>query len=489
MSTHPDTAYEYADGAFRDCDFNDDRLTRRVVRSITRLTERPDDPVSTVFVRRAERVAFGRLLHNPRMVPGVLHQALADDAFAHAEGLPYVVAAHDTVFYSLADHVAGTGAVSTTNPAQGVVVHNAVLCSPRGAFCGVVAWDGWTRAPRRAPRRPTCPPLRRDTSPSVRRRVVARYERQRAAWRRRLRRSENWKWVTSLDAVMGAASAHPEAPSVRHVMDREGDDWRVLRHALDRGYQLIVRARTDRGVAEPAGKLWAHMATQPVAAVEELAVAATPKRAARTAQVALRYAPVTLQWRAHHGHRAGSLSVWAVWVQEVSTPAGGDEPLEWMLLCTFPVETLGQAREVRSNYVARWTIEPFHQVTKSGLHAESRWVDDVAGFERLVALTLPAAVWLLRLQHAARATPDVPATEVLTAAEVSSLKAMAKHLGIKTPWRQWTVSRAVLVLAMAGGYDPHRKSPPGWKVLWRGWKRFRDFYAGWSARKPLESKR
>ncbi len=181
------------------------------------------------------------------------------------------------------------------------------------------------------------------------------------------------------------------------------------------------------------------------------------------------------------------MRVWAVWIREVNAPRGV-EALEWMLLCTFPVETVAEAREVRANYAARWGIEPFHQVTKSGLHVESRWVDDVAGFERLVALTLPAAAWLLRLQHAARATPKAPATTVLSEAEVSSLKNMALHQGIATRWRQWTVSHVVQVIAIAGGYNPQRASPPGWRVLWRGWKRFRDFYDGWSAREHRSSK-
>ncbi len=484
MFTPPNAAYEYADEAFRDCDFDDQRVTRRVVRSIARLTERPDDPVSTVFTRRSERVAFGRLLHNPRMVPAVLHEALAHDAFDHAKGQPYVVAAHDTVFYTLAEHVEGTGAVSTHNPAQGVLVHNAILSGPTGAFLGVVAWDAWTRAPRR-PRRRAC--RKRKIGRTGHLRIAMRYERQRAKWRRRLRRRESWKWITSLGVVRAAAS-YEGAPRVRHVLDREGDDWRVVREARSHEDELIVRARTDRGVEESGGKLWAHLEAQEIASIEDMDVQATPKRAARTALVAISFAPVTLRWRAHHHARARApMRVWAVWIREVNAPRGV-EALEWMLLCTFPVETVAEAREVRANYAARWGIEPFHQVTKSGLHVESRWVDDVAGFERLVALTLPAAAWLLRLQHAARATPKAPATTVLSEAEVSSLKNMALHQGIATRWRQWTVSHVVQVIAIAGGYNPQRASPPGWRVLWRGWKRFRDFYDGWSAREHRSSK-
>lgn len=471
--------HEFARNVFQDCDFNDRRLTRRVVHSIARLSDRPDAPVSTVFSRRAERVAFGRLLHNPRVVPGVLHEAMARDAFAHALGRPYAVAAHDTVFYTLADHVQGTGAVSARKPAQGVLVHNAILCGPEGDFFGVVAWDDWTRTPRRR-RAPGWQRSRESARPS---RVMARYARRRATWRRRLQRSENWKWVTSLDAVMAVAAAQEGAPPVRHVFDREGDDWRVFQHALRRGYSVIVRARTDRGVQAPEHKLWALMAAQEIAATKEMTVQATPKRAARQATVAISFAPVTLRWSAHHGLRQRTtLQVWAVWVRELSAPRKV-EPLEWMLLCTFPVETVEQALEVRDNYTSRWSIEPFHQVTKSGLHAETRWVDDVEGFERLLALILPAAVWLLRLQHAARATPKEAAKQVLTKSELGALKGLARYHGIATPWRLWTVERAVLVLALVGGYCPPRASPPGWKVLWRGWGRFRDFYAGWSERK------
>ena len=75
-------------------------------------------------------------------------------------------------------------------------------------------------------------------------------------------------------------------------------------------------------------------------------MAITPKkgRSARTATMAVRSASVTLQRprRPVDPPRLPEVKVNVVWVRETQPPAGED-PVEWMLLTSLPVETFEQA--------------------------------------------------------------------------------------------------------------------------------------------------
>jgi hypothetical protein len=70
---------------------------------------------------------------------------------------------------------------------------------------------------------------------------------------------------------------------------------------------------------------------------------------------------VTLRWAAltvpaPQGRPGDPVTLWAVWVSEVDAPAGV-EPLDWLLLTSVPVQSLGDAQERVAWYRVRWTIE------------------------------------------------------------------------------------------------------------------------------------
>ena len=65
------------------------------------------------------------------------------------------------------------------------------------------------------------------------------------------------------------------------------------------------------------------------------------------------------------------MTVNAVIVREIDAPAG-EEPVEWILLATLPIDTLEQAKAVVEYYCARWNIEVFFRTLKSGCRIEER---------------------------------------------------------------------------------------------------------------------
>ena len=81
----------------------------------------------------------------------------------------------------------------------------------------------------------------------------------------------------------------------------------------------------------------------------------------------------------------------------------------------------------------------------------------------------------------------------MTETEQTALRALAREYKVRLPSRPLTVGEVVRVVAVVGGYEPTRSTPPGWIVLLRGWKRFQDyvrgFLAGQQARKKPKTRK
>ncbi len=53
-------------------------------------------------------------------------------------------------------------------------------------------------------------------------------------------------------------------------------------------------------------------------------------------------------------------------------PPEGEEPIEWMLIATLPIDTPEQIRQIVEYYCVRWWIEIFFKVLKSGCRVEKK---------------------------------------------------------------------------------------------------------------------
>ena len=58
-------------------------------------------------------------------------------------------------------------------------------------------------------------------------------------------------------------------------------------------------------------------------------------------------------------------------VEETGTP-NGQEPLQWILVTTLPIETNEQVRTIVTYYCHRWSIEVYFKTLKSGCRIEER---------------------------------------------------------------------------------------------------------------------
>ena len=102
------------------------------------------------------------------------------------------------------------------------------------------------------------------------------------------------------------------------------------------------------------------------------------------------------------------MPLYAVLAREVDAPAGA-EPIEWMLLTDWPVESFKMAARMVQWYGLRWGIECWHQVLKDVCQVENRQMESDTTLQRALVLDMIVAWRTLMLCRLGRKHPDLPA--------------------------------------------------------------------------------
>jgi len=152
----------------------------------------------------------------------------------------------------------------------------------------------------------------------------------------------------------------------------------------------------------------------------------SPGRPAREATLELRWMEVEIQPPAVALKKSWPpLKVYAVLAREARPPAGS-EPIDWVLLSTWPVTTLKMARRLVGWYALRWGIECWHKVLKSGCGVERRQMKSAQALERALALDMIVAWRVLLLTRLGKEHPDLPAESVYSPEELAVLQVVKK---------------------------------------------------------------
>jgi hypothetical protein len=320
---------------------------------------------------------------------------------------PLVLLPQDTssLNYNGLRETSGLGSINQQG-SQGLFLHSLLAYRPDGIPLGVLDAQAWGR--------------RQGQSDDTRTRNA-----------KSIDEKESVRW---LDAVVVAATAARRMPRTQLVVmtDREGDLYE-LHDAIQIGppnLHSVIRAQHDRTL-EDHQKLWGFMESQLVRLRRKLKVPRRRGQPARSAEVGIRWAQVTIQAPAV-GPKKGwpPLNLWAVWVYE-DMPPHGAERLEWMLLTDLPINTSDEAWEKVLWYRLRWGIEEWHRVLKSGCGAEQRGFKTDEHLKRVLAFDLIMAWRILALIKLGRTVPNVPAELVYTAEELKVLfRAVKKNLPV-----------------------------------------------------------
>jgi hypothetical protein len=192
---------------------------------------------------------------------------------------------------------------------------------------------------------------------------------------------------------------------------------------------------------------------------------------------------VTLRPPYRPGEKLPAVTVNLVQAREVNPPAD-DEPVEWLLVTTLPIDTIEDVRKILQYYAVRFLIEVFFRVLKSGCRVEERRFEHIDRMLPCVALYLIVAWRSLLICRLGRSSPDLDCEAIFDPAEWKSVWMVVQ--GTRPPRKSPTLAVIVPMIAQLGGYvnRPNRKDPPGPQTIWLGLQRMDDLALAWNVFGP-----
>ena len=451
----------WAEEEFGEADLGDVRRNARLVQLASVLGAQPSASLPHATDDPASLKAAYRFFDNDYVRAEAMLASHVQSTKGRMQAVPLVLAVQDTTYLDWTDHPHTSGLGPLAAPThQGLLAHTTLAITPERVPLGLLAQQVWARE--------------------------ADVRRNQDHKQRPIDEKESQKWLTSVEAVI---AAHRECPTTQFVSvgDREADVYDLF--LLDRpvGVDLLIRAAQDRKADHEEKYLWAAMATAPVAASVTLHMGARAGQAARSATVRVRWRQVTLRPpNSRTKDKLPTITVWAVWAIEPNPPPGV-EAVEWLLLTTVPITSTDEALERLAWYAARWGIEVWHKVLKSGCAIENRQLETAERLKRCLTLYSVIAWRILYATMLARAAPDLPCTVLLDADEWQGLYCRIHRVAL-APEKPPSLRQAVRWIAQLGGFlGRKRDGEPGVTVLWKGFQHLVDITAMYRIMRPAPS--
>lgn len=408
--------------------------------------------------RRGQEVRFNRFLGNEKVTVERLIEGWSERTGPAAAGR-HVLAIQDTSEINVpttAGRRRGLGEIGK-GVGRGLLVHAMMAVDAETGGCvGLVGGTIWTR----------------------RGRVEVRCD------KRPLSERESDRWVSTGEQAKRVLAA---AATVTIVGDRESDIYPFWATLPGPGFHLIGRVMHDRTLADgsrlsAAGEPFAFVATRTL----DLP-ARPPRRAARSAQVSLRFGSISLRrpLGKHYRHLPDRVPLTLVEVVERAPPKGA-APLHWRLLTTHAVDDAAAAWRIVDWYKRRWTIEQLFRLMKTqGLRLEDSQIETADRLLKLAAVATKAAAVTLQLLQARDGTGAEPVDTAFTEQEAVVLDALdADYRGRtalqRNPHPPRSLAWATWIIGRLGGWDGYPSSkPPGPITMRQGLEQFRTYVKAW----------
>lgn len=440
----------WAEVEMQTLDLGDPRRNRRVVRMIEQFSANPGASIPKACGNLADAKASYRALASEEVRAEEIRRAHSQATVERTSGLKRALLLQDTssVDFSTRPGIEGLGTLENRR-LRGLLLHSGLVVTPEGLPLGILHQQVWTRPEAELGKKDT----RRE---------------------RPIEEKESFRWLEMVDA---AESLLPQELEVWVIGDREADIYDLFAMLRRPMMELVVRVTQNRRVESEHGKTL-HEAVEraPVLGKVKVAVPRSRKRKEREAELEVRVCSLELEPPLHHLDRksCAAVPVSVVRVREIGTTPDGEEPVDWMIMTTLPVQSLAQALEIIEAYAQRWKVERYHYVLKSGCRIEDLQLESADRIERALAIYNVVAWRLLYMTYVARIEPDLPCTAVLEDDEWRALFIVgaARALPEKPP----SVREAVRAIAKLGGFLGRKgDGEPGVQALWTGLRRLMDF--------------
>lgn len=458
-------------------DLKDRRLDERLCEVLDQLGNQPSAGIPAACGGHAEMTAAYRFFGNEKATWAGILEPHAEATRRRMADQAVVVLAQDTTEVDVTrpeQQVSGAGPLDG-GARWGSLLHLLHAFTPEGTPLGTVHSQAWVRGDE------------------VRCASLSRAERAATP----IEEKESYRWLSTLRQAREEADRFPHIRFVC-VADSEADIYEYVSEPIVTPGRLdiIVRACQDRVVQgeEEGQRLSETVMAQPVLFTHTIKVRGRKAKVAcetrgrrqaretRTATVAVRAGQVTLRppWRP--GRHLPAVTLNAVLVREVDPPAG-EEPVEWLLLTTLPIDDENAVRQIIQFYCTRWMIEVFFRVLKSGCRVEKRRFETIERFQACLAVYLIVAWRTLYVCRLGRECPDISCEAIFEPAEWKSVWQVVRRT--PPPSTPPSLGDMVRLVAQLGGYVYGKSAgPPGPQTIWIGLQRTHDLALCWNTFGP-----
>jgi hypothetical protein len=457
-------------------DLGDERLDRRAELLLSRLGARPNLSIPAACRGKAEIKAAYAFFDNEKVTFDKVLEPHIQCTRARMAERKVVLLVQDTTENDgkrPEKPVTGMGLLDDARP--GFLLHEMHAFTPEGTPLGT-AWAAIINRTEGISHAPTA-------------------EKQRQRKHTPLAEKESVRWLTALQKARAIARELPGTCCIC-VGDSEADIYELFAEPRgDRPVHWLFRACQDRAVqGDEGGRLRDQLLAMPKLYEAELKIrsrkamtngekrARRQTRETRQASVEIRAKTVTLRPPQRPGQeKLPPVQVNVILVREPNPPQE-DQPIEWMLLTTLPIETPEQVRTIVEYYCVRWWIEIFFKTLKSGCRVEERRFEDI---ERLLPCLALYMIVAWRTLLACRLGRECPELDCEILFEPSEWKAVwFTTYKTKPPKQPPTLQQMVHLIASLGGYIERKQSEPGPKTMWIGMQRMFDLAMAWETFGP-----
>jgi len=463
-------------------DLQDKRLNARLTRLVSDLADRPVASIPAACGGHSETVAAYRFFDNPQVTYERVLEPHMQATRQRMAAQEVVLMVNDTTELDLTrprQQVEGAGPMDSLSRC-GAFLHLLESFTVDGTPLGAVGARIWTRDPEY---------FKRPQQEKRKRRKAAAIEDK-----------ESFRWLEDLRLAREVAQELPAVQCI-YVADSESDIYHLFAEPRgQRPVDWLIRACQERSVkpdlpASDGRTIREAVLTHPVLFTKQITVrgrrakvacetsARKVSRQSRTAQVAVRAARVTLRPPANMDRPLPATQVNVVLVREVDPPPN-QEPVEWILLTTLPIDTPEQVRQIVQYYTVRWMIEILFRTLKSGCRVEQRRFEHVDRLLPCVAVYLIVTWRTLMVVRMGRSCPDMDCESLFEPSEWKSVR-MVIHRQ-PPPRRPPPLAELLRLIGQLGGYvnRPGRPDMPGPQTTWLGLQRMGDLAWAWDTFGP-----
>jgi hypothetical protein len=291
-----------------------------------------------------------------------------------------------------------------------------------------------------------------------------------SSFKRPIENKANMCWIKAFENARALIGTEKK---VITVADREGDFFEFLHVLTKKNADFVIRAKSNRNLEKDLkdednaqklnDTLQDSFARASSFGTTKIEIQNVETRCVEEISLQLKALTVTLpvpkKLKSYKEKQYGSITLNAI--------KAYNENYEWTLLTSLPIQTLQDIEKILHIYKARWHIEDFHKVLKTGYQVDEIFLHSCAeAIKTLLVMAIISALRLYWLIYKGRVSPEIRADELFTEFEWKSTYVYLKK---PIPDMPPTLQEVIFNIAMMGGFKNKKKyGPPGIKTMWIG---------------------